>query len=446
VISGASTQVDAQKSSGQQQVQQADELRIIQQEIRDQQQRAKGQRLFLHQWISDIQIPGSGDGLGPMRNAASCVECHLQGKVGGGGPNEKNVDLLSVVPPKITAVDERQKFAAHLPKLHGGLSTSGTAIVLHRYSNNPDYDAWKTRLLGVPRTHEDAHVREYGGRGQAAFKVSQRNTPALFGAGLIDTIPASVLATVASEQGKQWPGVSGRVARTPQGGVGRFGWRGQTSSLRDFVLAACATELGLEIKGHSQAVNPQNARYKTRRPDLNESQCDALVAYVASLPQPVQIKQPPRTELVESGATIFKSTGCVACHTTKLAAVDGIYSDLLLHDMGVGLADPVGASPEITTQTVSTGGYYGGTVSIFAEVPSETLQEWRTPPLWGVRDSGPYLHDGRAKTIEQAILWHGGEAEPFIKRYRELPEIYRARLLAFLNTLTVTDGESLAAR
>ena len=158
--------------------------------------------------------------------------------------------------------------------------------MLHRYSNDPDYDAWKAKLLGVPRSREDAHVREYGGRGQAAFKVSQRNTPALFGAGLIDTIPADAFAAVAREQPTLWPGVSGRVARTPQGGVGRFGWRGQTSSLRDFVLAACATELGLEIKGHPQAVNPQHARYKAPRPDLNESQCDALVAYVASLPPP----------------------------------------------------------------------------------------------------------------------------------------------------------------
>ncbi len=429
------------------------ELRIIDQQ-QDLRLIDKGRRLFVQEWTSGVDIEGSGDGLGPMRNESSCVACHAQGKTGGGGPMNKNVELLSVVPPKLDNPSARLRFAEKLPRIHPGMSLTGAAIVLHRFSDDPDYDSWKDALLGKTYDKKSTPLRKYNGRSNVTFQVSQRNTPALFGAGLIDTISAEALADIAREQPKQWPGVTGRVARTPQGGIGRFGWRGQTSTLRDFVLAACATELGLDIDGHKQAVNPQDPKYAPPRPDLNAEQCDALVAFVANLPQPRQVAPTAHSALVESGEMLFNSTGCVACHVKSVSSVRGIYSDLLLHDMGRELSDPVPAAPEVTSQIVSSGSYYGGSVGIFAEVPSETRQEWRTPPLWGVRDSGPYLHDGRAKTLHQAILMHGGEAEPMVNRYRDLPLVYRERILAFLNTLTVTDdasppvsqGDSLAAR
>jgi CxxC motif-containing protein (DUF1111 family) len=118
-----------------------------------------------------------------------------------------------------------------------------------------------------------------------------------------------------------------------------------------------------------------------------------------------------------------------------VARVNGIYSDLLLHDMGPKLSDPAPAvSP---TQRFSFGsGYGGGSISIASTANvSELQREWRTPPLWGVRDSGPYLHDGRAATLEEAIAWHGGEAEVSAQKFSELLATDRAYLIAFLNTL-----------
>jgi cytochrome c peroxidase len=161
--------------------------------------------------------------------------------------------------------------------------------------------------------------------------------------------------------------------------------------------------------------------------------------------------------------------------------VKGIYSDLLLHDLGPGLADPVPAAPGFfayAERPLPPGtpepsqqqqpqqfpqGYYGGGSSLagllglsnsvqFAVDPKTGVrsefralrtvveQEWRTPPLWGVADSAPYLHDGRAATLIDAIVLHGGEADPCIQRFAELPVTERFAVMEFLNSLRAPEG------
>jgi CxxC motif-containing protein (DUF1111 family) len=123
---------------------------------------------------------------------------------------------------------------------------------------------------------------------------------------------------------------------------GKFGWRGQTAALSEFVMGACANELGLEVPGHSQGVDPLDPQYHAKGTDLVQAQCDDLTAFVASLPRPVQ--RHPRglneRKSWDAGEQVFNSVGCANCHVRQVADVDGLYSDLLPHDMGPELADP----------------------------------------------------------------------------------------------------------
>ena len=196
------------------------------------------------------------------------------------------------------------------------------------------------------------------------------------------------------------------------GRIGRFGWKAQTTNLRDFVLGACASELGLEIPEHRQASSPLAPEVRAKALDLTRDECDALVAYVRALPAPVTHEEPLRL-LVEAGRKSFKSIGCTNCHRPSLGNIKGIYSDLLMHDMGM----------ELVSVTVTP--YYGPTeVKDVPRLPPGSLAdgtEWRTPPLWGYRDSGPYLHDGRARNLYEAVRAHGGQASESAERFAALP-------------------------
>jgi CxxC motif-containing protein (DUF1111 family) len=254
--------------------------------------------------------------------------------------------------------------------------------------------------------------------------LTQRNTPALFGAGLIDSIPDEVIRE-AAETGE--PETRGRVNSLGFdsvfgrgfGKVGRFGWKAQSASLRDFVMAACAVELGLEVPGHHQARPPLDFASRTpAKLDLNDEDCDALTAFVAGLRAPFEARLPePEAEVVRRGRGRFETIGCASCHRPSLGAVTGIYSDLLLHNMGEDLTDEG---------------------SVYYSLPRSGTtdpKEWRTPPLWGFRDSGPYLHDGRAATLEQVVALHGGQGEKSSKAYFALGLAERAEVEAFLNSL-----------
>jgi CxxC motif-containing protein (DUF1111 family) len=186
-------------------------------------------------------------------------------------------------------------------------------------------------------------------------------------------------------------------------------------------------------------------------------------------------RQAVRTEDVEKGRVLFTSIGCAVCHPEQLGAIQGIYSDLLLHDMGESLADPAPAEPTLTfvrhipreevtfrpqpQRLPSSRGYFGGSQSLLTSLRApqpDTVQikdpdtggeklfrversnleaEWRTPPLWGVADSAPYLHDGRAETLADAIVLHGGEAQFSVQQYVNLELAERMQLMAFLQTL-----------
>ena len=358
-------------------------------------------------------------GLGPVYNETSCVACHGLGAPGGAGPESKNVVLITVVRRRLRRAHVAGGDPPRLPRLairraaslcdRSGICVVAEAILRiqsqrRRRMPRPRVAATTRSNAGSRRCKEqtdpDRRLRDRAGgtRSMNGFNVSvsERNTPPLFGAGLIDEIPSEVL--VADGGASSRPSVRGRVSRTKEGRIGRFGWKAQVPSLHEFVRGACANELGLEVPGHSQGASPlAPGETCASGLDLTEPECDDLVAYVRALPAPVAVDPsgPQGTKDMRAGRRLFAQVGCASCHVPTLGDVQGIYSDLLLHDMGQSLSD--------------SGSTYGVERSGHADGP--TPREWRTPPLWGYRDSGPYMHDGRAQNLEEAVALHDGQAQ-----------------------------------
>jgi hypothetical protein len=294
----------------------------------------------------------------------------------------------------------------YLATIHPGFR-DGRSAVLHRYGIDPGYSRWRANARNEFR---DKCI---------AIEITARNPPSLFGAGLIDALSDAAIERTAMHQP---PRIRGRVSRLSDGRIGRFGWKAQVATLDEFVLRACANELGLEVPGHHQAASPLDPDAHALDLDLTRSECDAMVAYVRSLPAQVALDLPPPegSRAVERGRQLFRSVGCEGCHTADLGAIRGIYSDLLLHDMGTKLKDPSAYYETIEDPGSSRGA---------------RASEWRTPPLWGLRDSGPYLHDGRARTLEEAVSLHGGQGAASAHQFRTLPGTDRSLVQAFLMQL-----------
>ena len=145
------------------------------------------------------------------------------------------------------------------------------------------------RLAQQPRLGGFFHLLGQRQIGNIVLLISERNTPPLFGAGLIDAIPDSVLIHAAKARHPGYPEVSGRVARQKDGKLGRFGWKSQKVDLREFTLNACAMELGLDVPTQPQAMVPHKPDYVAPGLDLTEEQCNELVAFVSELPRPQQV-------------------------------------------------------------------------------------------------------------------------------------------------------------
>ncbi len=439
----------------------------------------RGKELFTREWIAGDRRSHAGDGLGPVYNAQSCAACHRLGGIGGAGNNETNVSLVTVFvsekirgmlagvlpehplppaagPKKVVVGKPGREVELEMPsqnelaKIHPILRTQ-PSFPLHRFGVGPEFAKWKASIFPKEKTETERTNKQganrrhskFAGSGRLTLIESKRNTPPLFGAGLIDAIPDRVLDEVAAEQAKasgdaprpteftrldEVLPVRGRVARLKDKRAGRFGWKASVASLREFTLQACSSELGLEVPGFARAAPPWKSDYKAPGIDLTREQCDTLTRFVASLPRPRvrPADSPEQTRAIERGRQLFARVGCAVCHRPKLGDVDGIYSDLLLHDMGFQLSDSGSYTvlePEVASKDKSR------------QPRAANEREWRTPPLWGLRDSAPYLHDGRAETIADAVALHGGEGLAAARAYKRLSEKEREQVELFLQTL-----------
>jgi CxxC motif-containing protein (DUF1111 family) len=247
--------------------------------------------------------------------------------------------------------------------------------------------------------------------------VSVRNTPPLYGMALIDAIPDAAILAGQSDRGN---GVKGRanIITVADGTtrVGRFGWKAQTASLETFVADAMLNEHGVTNPIFRHDAVPSSAGRcatlaKSKGLEDNGAQLKMLNAFVASL-EPYASDAKPGSGHAR-GETKFEQIGCAACHTPSFKVSDRevrLYSDLLLHDVGPALADGV-----VQGQALSG--------------------DWRTTPLWGLAQRKRLLHDGRARTPEEAVVAHDGEARHSSRAYLKLTAEEKSELLAFLLSL-----------
>jgi CxxC motif-containing protein (DUF1111 family) len=278
----------------------------------------------------------------------------------------------------------------------------------------------------------------------AGVHVSFRLPPPVFGAGLIEAIPEAAILANADPDDLDGDGISGRanwvtppawVPSTEPGSgpgprIGRFGRKAQTTSILQQTVEAYLQDMGIttdflpDENRNPQASNPHDAADAVPDPEVPASTVFAVVNYLRLLAPPAPGPDTPARTL---GAQLFEQTGCAHCHVpvlqtgpTVIAGLSNrpvrLYSDLLLHDMGNELADnrPDGEADG---------------------------REWRTPPLWGLRlirnflnGDAFLLHDGRARTIDEAILYHGGEALESRNRFTTLSATDRAALLDFVGS------------
>ena len=387
--------------------------------------RQVGMNLFVHEWQPHDPM-AHGDGLGPVFNAKSCVACHFQGGVGGGGGTKENVLAY-----------EAQPTPKH-PDVQSGL--------IHKFAVEPRYSE-RTQVLQalfptVPKGVEIRGVCFTERRDFNPVHTQGLNSIALFGAGWIDRLSEKSithhrmrrsLAVIGNELSGDFRSIPpGRPRILPDGRIGKFGWKAQFATLEEFVASACANEIGLGTSRMEQAKPLALACQSSSSSavaDLDRTQFRSLVAFVTTLPRPREVSpnDPRERSRVELGKATFEKVGCAACHTPDLGGVSGVYSDFLLHRIVDNLKN------------------YGETPDVPLPANHPLPEEWKTAPLWGVADSAPYFHDGSSPTLESAILRHQGDANSVVEDYRRLPGDERAAVILFLNSLKAPADAAPAA-
>lgn len=393
-----------------------------------------GGGLFRRAWV----IGPSRDqeevaGLGPLYNRLSCIACHVKNGRGAPPDPENGVARAMVVRLGVAGKDAHGGPLPH-PAYGAQLNPDGVPGVPGEGRAIVSYEEFATTLadgatVSMRRPHLSFSNLGYGPL-DATVKTSARNAPPVFGLGLLEAVgEEEILEYAKTRQGK-----ANYVFDVESGEkrLGRFGLKANQPSLKQQIASAFAEDLGIsnELYPATNCADPQTAckaaAQAATRIELKPSQLAETTDYIRLLAVPA--RRGADDPLVTQGETLFQSSGCAACHRETLhvgafpaqPALNGVairpYTDLLLHDMGDGLAD-------------GREDYDAGP------------RDWRTPPLWGLGlagkfgDGANFLHDGRAHSVTEAILWHGGEAQAAADAFRTLSEKQRDALLTFLNSL-----------
>lgn len=412
-----------------------------------------GDGFFTKVWVSAPSSTLASDGLGPLYNARSCQGCHF--KDGRGhppeGPDDDAVSMflrISIPGSEADAIAEIEDYIATAPDPNYGTQLQDFSLPGHpaEYRLQIDYEDVEVALSGG----EVAHLRSptytaadlgYGPLHPDAM-LSPRVAPQMIGLGLIEAIPAADILALADPDDKDGDGVSGRPNivwsdEFDQPMLGRFGLKAGAPTIRQQSAGAFAGDIGisnpLKPGGWGECTELQ-AECRTaphgdqdeRQFEIDQEGLDFVTFYSRNLAVPA--RRDVGAPEVLRGKQVFYETGCTSCHTPAFVThrlVDRPeqsfqliwpYTDVLLHDMGEGLADH---RPEARA----------------------TGFEWRTPPLWGIgmtkQVSGHtyFLHDGRARSLLEAVLWHGGEAQAQRDQVVAMPPEDRAALISFLESL-----------
>lgn len=404
---------------------------------------ALGTALFEKLWVSAPSSTQASDGLGPLYNARACATCH-QRDGRGHAPEEGAIGPSLVL--RLVQPDGRGDPVY-------GRQLQDSAVPGQPAEGHPSL-RFETRIVSLAggeqvtlrRPRFSIENLAYGPLDQATH-LSPRLAPAMTGLGLIEAIHPADLLAGADPDDRNGDGIRGRtiMVRDPATGslaLGRFGWKAEMSSVRAQSAAAFATDLGISTPARPQSAGdctvhqaaclaaPDGVQPRLGPVEAPDPVLTLVADYASHLAVPAR-RDVGRAEVL-SGKALFSTIGCADCHrpsfVTSRQAQPPLafqliwpYSDLLLHEMGEDLADPGRDGPASPTHA--------------------GRGEWRTPPLWAiglastVDPRAGFLHDGRARTLQEAILWHGGEGQAARDRYAALSARDRRALLAFLESL-----------
>ncbi|WP_085606718.1 MULTISPECIES: di-heme oxidoredictase family protein [unclassified Pseudomonas] len=408
-----------------------------------------GNSFFRSPWVIAPSTTTARDGLGPLFNTNACQNCHI--KDGRGHPPTpdaanavsmlvrlsipdapayaKVIEQVGVVPEPVYG-GQFQDMAVPGVAPEGKVRVDYTPVPV-RFKDGTEVELRKPVLqitqLGYGPMHPDT-------------RFSARVAPPMIGLGLLEAIPEEAILANAAAQAKENNGINGRPNRVwddeqQKTVMGRFGWKAGQPNLNQQNVHAFSGDMGLttSLRPFDDCTDAQtackqapNGNGPDGEPEVSDNILRLVLFYSRNLAVPA--RRGVNDEQVLAGKNLFFQAGCQSCHTPKYTTAANAaepelanqvirpYSDLLLHDMGEGLADN-------RTEFQASG------------------RDWRTPPLWGigltqaVSGHTQFLHDGRARNLLEAVLWHGGEAKAAQQQVLSFNAEQRAALLAFLNSL-----------
>ena len=411
-----------------------------------------GNGLFRKIWVSSPASTLASDGLGPLFNARSCQRCHI--KDGRGhppeGPDDNSISMFLriSIPDETVTMTEIADYIGTAPDPNYGNQLQDFALPGHQaeYRLQVDYQEIEVELADgtIVNLREPTYSATELGYGplHPDAMLSPRIAPQMIGLGLLAAIPAADILAHADPDDANEDGISGRPSivwsdQFERPMLGRFGLKAGSATVNEQSAGAFAGDIGISNPLHPSPAGEctpkqtvcQNAPHgagDARAHEIDEVGLELVTFYSQNLGVPARrdVDDPQ----VLRGKKVFYDNGCTACHQPAFVThrlkdqpaqsfqLIWPYTDMLLHDMGPGLADN---RPENTA----------------------TGSEWRTPPLWGVgltkqvSDHTYFLHDGRARSLLEAVLWHGGEAQQARDKVVGLSTDDRDALLRFLESL-----------
>lgn len=368
------------------------------------QRRKAGQAIYYRDWLtsSGNEAPLAG----PDYDATSCAACHAETAPSQAFMASQHTPLIA---KPVTPAHEARVGAQVNVRHHEAGKAEATVDVVHveRSFTYPDGES-------ITLSRPVGRARDVDGR---LHPVRLRTAPLLFGWGLLENVDASVVRYFDDPADANGDGISGRQVRLAEPdsdgpGFGLLGWKSTHGSLRAQIASALANDMGV--------VSSETCDAPDCSVEVPERDLDALAEFVRGLTVPNH-----RRDGEQRGQNLFGTTGCSNCHVSVLKTrphpshelseqLVWAYSDLMLHDMGTELAEAGSA---------------------------DDSSEWRTAPLWGVGyverhlPEHGFLHDGRARNLEEAVLWHGGEAADARQRFVALEKSDREALLRYLRSL-----------
>ena len=397
-----------------------------------------GNSFFRQSWVSSPASTTARDGLGPFYNAVSCGSCHF--KDGRGRPPLFDGETARGLLLRLSIAGHSVDGAALGDPIYGhqlqdnailGQTTKGSFSIIYQDIVENYSDGTQVILKKPLYTISNLGF----GNLAADVKISPRLANQIIGLGLFEALDENTILNLADPNDVNNDGISGRPnyvydIATNKTVLGRFGWKANQPNVKQQVAAAFGGDMGITSSLFPTENCPPgvdcDAIPNGGTPEITDINLDKVALYASTLSVPA--RRNFNDQNVLKGKETFQNIGCASCHIPKLQTGNSHpiaalrnqtirpYTDLLLHDMGSELADN---APDFLAS---------GT-------------EWRTPALWGigllntVNKATFLMHDGRAKTIEEAILWHGGEAENAKVNFKSLPLQDRKNLIQFINTL-----------